>query len=68
MKEAKKANAAKGLVQQSALKTVLMLQHMRLFRLRSGLRLRLTVMFILHPYSALRAWMARPRYIKRKGR
>jgi glycosyltransferase involved in cell wall biosynthesis len=68
MKEAKKANAAKGLVQQSALKTVLMLQHMRLFRLCSGLRLRLTVMFILHPYSALRAWMARPRYIKRKGR
>jgi glycosyltransferase involved in cell wall biosynthesis len=68
MEECKKANITIGVVPQSALKTVLMLQHMRLFRLCSGVRLRLIGMFILHPYSALRAWTTRPRYIKRKSR
>jgi glycosyltransferase involved in cell wall biosynthesis len=65
LQDCKRANAKKGLVNQSALQRVLAFQYMRLFRLGKGMRWRILGALMLQPITAIAALVKRPRYVKR---
>ena len=67
LQDCKRANAKKGLVNQSALQVVLAFQYMRLFRLGKGMRWRILGALVLQPITAIAAVMQRPRYVKRSS-
>ena len=67
LQDCKRANAKKGLVNQSALQRVLAFQYMRLFRLGKGMRWRILGALMLQPITAIAALVKRPRYVKRSS-
>lgn len=67
LQDCKRANAKKGLVNQSALQTVLAFQYMRLFRLGKGMRWFALGTLMMQPYTTISAFVHRPRYVKRSS-